>query len=286
MQPGNLKWPVLSGILLLTLVLFSTYFTGDENRARPGGAAPFNLESERGPDGNQYYPLFALMEELNYQQKYIEKENVYQFGFTDPQIEYRPDEQKIRVMEEDRWQNVWMQNGQAYVSEKDIGDLFDWVSVNQIETLEATDLERLAHDDGQREQRFTAQARFNPNRLIERAKRQLNTPYVFGAPFGTTRIFDCSTFTKYVFAKEGIHLPRTSRAQARVGRRVSIDNLRRGDLLFFYVPGRYRSNRVVGHVAIYMGNGRMIHAYPPDVKIDSLNEPTFRETFLFAKRIR
>ena len=69
--------------------------------------------------------------------------------------------------------------------------------------------------------------------------------------------FDCSGFTKYVFAKHGITLPRTSREQVRAGRAVAPDfrALRPGDLMMFAEPGE-----AISHVAIYAGNGRIIHA--------------------------
>ena len=69
--------------------------------------------------------------------------------------------------------------------------------------------------------------------------------------------FDCSGFTKYVFAKQGIALPRTSREQSRVGAGIPADfaALGPGDLMFFAEPGQ-----AISHVAIYAGNGRIIHS--------------------------
>ena len=69
--------------------------------------------------------------------------------------------------------------------------------------------------------------------------------------------FDCSGFTKYVFAKSHVSLPRTSREQSRVGTAVPADfrALRPGDLMFFAEPGED-----ISHVAIYAGNGRILHA--------------------------
>jgi cell wall-associated NlpC family hydrolase len=54
------------------------------------------------------------------------------------------------------------------------------------------------------------------------------------------------------FKKAGVTLPRTSSAQSKVGTAVSRDQLRPGDLVFFYSP--------VSHVGIYIGGGRMVHA--------------------------
>lgn len=69
--------------------------------------------------------------------------------------------------------------------------------------------------------------------------------------------FDCSGFTKYLFAKQGIALPRTAHEQAGAGTRVPADfgALVPGDLMFFAESGQ-----AISHVAIYAGNGRIIHA--------------------------
>lgn len=82
------------------------------------------------------------------------------------------------------------------------------------------------------------------------ALKYLGTPYVYG---GTTPSgFDCSGFTQYVYRQAGVNLPRTSGAQAGAGQRVSLSNLKSGDLL--YGPG---------HVGIYIGNGQFVHAPVP-----------------------
>ena len=69
--------------------------------------------------------------------------------------------------------------------------------------------------------------------------------------------FDCSGFTRYVFAKYHVALPRTSREQARSGRAIAPDfgSLRPGDLMFFAEPGE-----AISHVAIYAGDGVILHA--------------------------
>lgn len=84
------------------------------------------------------------------------------------------------------------------------------------------------------------------------------TPYVWG---GTTPDgFDCSGLVQYCYRKIGIELPRTSRTQYRVGAYIPpnrLDLLQPGDLVFF---GREGDPRRVHHVAIYSGNGMMVHA--------------------------
>jgi cell wall-associated NlpC family hydrolase len=94
------------------------------------------------------------------------------------------------------------------------------------------------------------------SRILNTADQYIGVKYTWGGntPQGG---FDCSGFTKFVFAKEGVALPRTAREQAKVGRAVSRDfsAFQPGDLLFFAEPGES-----ISHVAIYVGNGEIIHA--------------------------
>lgn len=94
------------------------------------------------------------------------------------------------------------------------------------------------------------------SRVLRSADSYVGVRYVWG---GNTpsQGFDCSGFTKYVFAKDGVTLPRTSREQVRAGTAVAPDfrDLRPGDLMFFAEPGE-----AISHVAIYVGDGRIIHA--------------------------
>ncbi|MFD2613517.1 C40 family peptidase [Paenibacillus gansuensis] len=128
----------------------------------------------------------------------------------------------------------------------------------------------------------------NESSVISKARNYLGVRYEFGTgSYRSTHKFDCSTFTQFVFDAYGIDLPRTARAQAARGIRVDRKSLRKGDLLFFYVPGRFKSNRTVGHVGIYMGNNKMIHASPEPkngVQITDINKAYWKRTFLYGKR--
>src|SRR5690348_12456643 len=112
-----------------------------------------------------------------------------------------------------------------------------------------------------------------PKALLATASRYLGTRYQFG---GTRPgAFDCSGFVRYVFGRQGIELPRTAREQAEAGTPVvvGLDSLRTGDLLFF------RTNRGrASHVAMYVGNGRIIHASAGSqrVRYDDLTSPRGR----------
>lgn len=129
----------------------------------------------------------------------------------------------------------------------------------------------------------------NSTKLISTAKKYIGVKYDFGAgPYPRTNRFDCSTFTQYVYAKYNVKLPRLSRTQAKKGVSVSRTNLRKGDLMFFYLPGRYKSNKIVGHVGIYMGKGKMIHSSTKPkngVQITSINKQFWKKTYLKSRRV-
>jgi cell wall-associated NlpC family hydrolase len=85
---------------------------------------------------------------------------------------------------------------------------------------------------------------------VNTALAQVGDPYVWGA--SGPDAFDCSGLTQYAYSAAGISLPHSSSAQSRMGAPVSRDQLQPGDLIFFYSP--------VSHVAMYIGNGQMVHA--------------------------
>lgn len=139
------------------------------------------------------------------------------------------------------------------------------------------------------EARAVAAKNIDIDGLIRKGKQYMGVKYQFGArPYPVSGRFDCSTFTQYLFGKYGISLPRLARQQAKLGTLVSRKNLRKGDLMFFYVPGRFKSNRTVGHVGIYIGNGQMLNANSAPkngVQIININRPYWKRVFLFAKRV-
>jgi peptidoglycan DL-endopeptidase CwlO len=114
------------------------------------------------------------------------------------------------------------------------------------------------------------------NAIVAFASNYIGTPYVYGANGPSS--FDCSGFTKYVFAHFGVNLNRVAVDQASQGTSVSRDNLSPGDLVFF--GGSMGS---IHHVGIYVGDGCYIHApyTGTTVQVSSMG----RTDFICAKRV-
>ena len=91
--------------------------------------------------------------------------------------------------------------------------------------------------------------------IVKYAKKYLGSKYVYGgsSPSG----FDCSGFTSYVYKHFGYSLSRTSSGQASNGKSVSKSNLQQGDIVCF---ARSSGSKKIGHVGIYIGGGKFIHA--------------------------
>lgn len=115
--------------------------------------------------------------------------------------------------------------------------------------------------------------------LITVANSYRGVPYQFG---GTTPSgFDCSGYTRFVFAKAGIMLPRAADEQYSVGKKVSRRNLQPGDLVFFetYASG-------VSHSGIYLGNDQFISATSSKgVAVARLSDSYWNSRYIGAKRI-
>lgn len=96
--------------------------------------------------------------------------------------------------------------------------------------------------------------------IVAYAKQFLGNPYVYGGT-SLTNGADCSGFTQAIFAHFGITTGRSSRDQAANGKEISLSAIQPGDLLF-YASGSY-----INHVAIYIGDGKIIHSSNPTTGI-------------------
>ncbi len=111
--------------------------------------------------------------------------------------------------------------------------------------------------------------------LVTYAKRFIGTPYHWGgaSPGG----FDCSGLTRFVYGKFGVRMAHYTRAQYAAYRKVGRRHLKPGDLVFF---------DALGHMGIYVGKGRFIHAtHTGDhVRISKLSERWYSQRYAGAVR--
>ena len=116
--------------------------------------------------------------------------------------------------------------------------------------------------------------------LVRVAKTFLGAPYKLGG--STLKGIDCSAFVKRIYEIFDIQLPRTTREQFKVGKKVEKEQLEEGDLVFF----KPRGNRA--HVGIYVGDNQFVHAssYSREVKIDHLDTPYYSQRFLRGVRVK
>lgn len=116
--------------------------------------------------------------------------------------------------------------------------------------------------------------------LLVYAQQYIGQKYGFGSR-SSYRI-DCSGFTQAVYSKFGFYLPRSASEQSRIGKKISLNELRIGDLLFYRT---YKNTP--SHVAIYAGDGKILHAsYMANrVQFDEMTKSYYKHRFLFAKRV-
>lgn len=98
------------------------------------------------------------------------------------------------------------------------------------------------------------------NQVINYAMQFVGGPYVYGGN-SLTNGTDCSGFTKLVYANYGVYLPRSAPEQAHVGTHIDLNNIMPGDIVVSGYDG------VVCHVAIYIGDEKLVHALNSNVGI-------------------
>ncbi len=165
-----------------------------------------------------------------------------------------PQEEELEVVEvmENGWIKFLLDDEEAYVSG-------DYVDVE--ERLEkAVTLTELKYGQGVSDVRVD---------LVQYAKQFVGNPYVWGGT-SLTNGADCSGFTLSIYKKYGVSLPHHAASQAQMGTKIDYGSAQPGDLVF------YAKNGSINHVAIYIGNGQVIHASSPKtgIKISSWNYRT------------
>lgn len=148
-----------------------------------------------------------------------------------------PLEEELEVTEElEGWCKITIDDEEGYISK-------DYVTLAQ-KLERAVTMKELRYGQGVSDVRIS---------MVNYAKQFLGNAYVWGGT-SLTKGTDCSGFTMGIYRKFGIGLPRNSRAQASTGTKVTVSELRPGDLVF-YGKGSY-----INHVAMYIGGGQVIHA--------------------------
>jgi len=117
-------------------------------------------------------------------------------------------------------------------------------------------------------------------RLLRFALQQQGVTYRYGGSRPAAG-FDCSGLIQFSYGKIGKRIPRTTRAQYQSSQPIPLSQIRPGDLLFYETEGRSP-----GHVALYLGQGEMIHAPSSGkhVLVSRLNNPYWRTRLLAAGR--
>ncbi len=160
-----------------------------------------------------------------------------------------PEGEELDVIEvmENGWVKFMLDNDEAYVCG-------DYVDIEE-RLKKATSLTELMYGQGVSNVRVE---------LVQYAKQFLGNPYVWGGTSLTNGV-DCSGYTMQIYKKYGVSLPHYSVSQSKMGTKITLSEAKPGDLVF------YDKNGVINHVAIYIGNGQVIHASNPKsgIKISS-----------------
>ena len=116
--------------------------------------------------------------------------------------------------------------------------------------------------------------------IVRTAGRYVGVPSRWGGESPRTG-FDCSGLTMVVYRLNGLDLPRSSRQQWKVGRRIDRSRLQKGDLVFFATRGGNR----VSHVGIYTGGNKFLHAPSRGRRIQSssLSDKYFKTRYVGAR---
>lgn len=114
--------------------------------------------------------------------------------------------------------------------------------------------------------------------LMDFYKEWKNVKYRLGG--NSKKGIDCSAFTQRIYKEKfDVKIPRTTRTQVKVGKKIKKSELELGDLIFF------KTGKTDRHVGIYMGDGTFMHASIKGVKFTKLNKPFYKRTYWTSRRI-
>lgn len=170
-----------------------------------------------------------------------------------PVITLVAQDERLEVVEQkpEGWAKIMLDDEEAYVST-------DYCVVEE-ELETAVTMKELLYGNGISNTRID---------LCQYAKQFVGNPYVWGGT-SLTNGADCSGFVQSVFKKFGVSLPRSSRQQVGVGTKISLADAKPGDLIFYAKGG------TINHVALYIGDGQVVHASSPKTGI-RISNATYR----------
>lgn len=151
--------------------------------------------------------------------------------------------------------------GDGFVKVK-VKDTYGYLPVEGYATVTETDAETIAALEAS----YDAAAEFRQS-VVNYALQFVGGRYAYGGSDPHTGV-DCSGFTRYVMQHAaGISLNRSSGGQAAQGVSISADQMKPGDLIF------YGNGRSINHVAMYIGNGQIVHSstYKTGIKVSQWN---------------
>ncbi len=183
------------------------------------------------------------------------------------------------VSKDNGWCYVEVNGKKGYVSERLLSTSKQAVtsrsSMNERTKKETTKTPETTSTENKTTEKASASSS-KGSEVVAYAKTLLGCKYVYGGT--STKGFDCSGFTQYIYKHFGVNLNRTAAAQYRNGKAVS--NLQAGDLVMFGKSG-------INHVGIYIGGNTFIHAANPSrgVTIDTLSSGYYKTNYVGARRI-
>lgn len=149
----------------------------------------------------------------------------------------------------DGWVEIELDSTSAYVAT-------DYVDVRYAlnEAIKFSPVVEKASDKGTGSKAGSSAVSSKRTQIANYAMQFLGNPYVWGGT-SLTNGADCSGFTLSIMAKYGVSLPHQSGAQAGRGKAIKSSEMRPGDLIFYT-----NSGGTINHVALYVGNGKVVHA--------------------------
>ena len=199
---------------------------------------------------------------------------------------------KITITGEvDGWYRINYEGKVGFVSQKYVSDTklpentsrggVDRTSANEVNEKNVEVSSAETNDVNEEQEEEAVAETVTGNQVVEYAKKYLGYKYVAGG--SSTKGFDCSGFTTYVFKHFGISLNRASKGQIKNGVAVEKSKLQAGDLVIF----NNESNSAIGHVGIYIGSGKFIHAAnkKEGVTITELSMSYYSKRYVGARRV-